>query len=530
MDAPRELGEVLPLSRSLSVCPDPLVLFQSLTTDASGTNKNPAILLESADSTGLDGERSLIISRACLHIWARNREVFVKSLGFQGSRILLWIARQFPQAQWSDDKDQLSVEFPPLPTQSRDLERLKAPSPIDVLRVVSQSWTLLSKPAPLSFLIAGTFSFDLLGVYESLPETQEDSLETPDFEFWLPEELVIVDHKKRSTRVLSFVFGGQGSDLSYHDAARRIEELSQHCRDAVHKSFQFNEASQGDLNPDDDQCKVDTSDEDFAKSVIQLKEHIYSGDVYQIVLSRTFQVPCDDSLVAYARLRTLNPSPYMFYFRGPKTTLFGASPETAVKVSGSPKLVEICPIAGTRKRGKKPDGQFDKEIDSRLELELLIDKKELAEHIMLVDLARNDVARVSKAGTRSVEKLLTVERYSHVMHLVSNVVGELRDDLDALNAYVATMNMGTLVGAPKIKAASLLRHYESQRRGPYGGGVGYLSSDGEMDTSIVIRSAIVKDGQAYVRAGAGVVHDSDPMLEADETRRKAAAVLRALGV
>lgn len=528
MDAPRELGELLPLSRNLSVCPDPLVLFQSLSTDAQGHEKNPAILLESADSTGLDGERSLLMTRACVHIWAKDATVTVKALSLQGQRILPWLAGSLENCQWSDDRKEWSVTFPAPPKQKTDSERLKAPSPIDVLRLASQSWTLLSKPAPLSFLIAGTFSFDLLGHYENLLDTQEDSLGTPDFEFWLPEELIVLDHKKRSARVFCYVFGGEDSGLSYHDAARRIEEISEHCRSAANQSFQFEDATANDLT--NDPCQVDTSDEDFAQSVTKLKEHIHCGDVYQIVLSRSFQVPCDNTLTAYARLRSLNPSPYMFYIRGPKSTLFGASPETAVKVTGTPKIVEICPIAGTRKRGKKADGCIDQEIDSRLELELRIDEKELAEHIMLVDLARNDVARVSKAGTRVVDKLLSVERYSHVMHLVSNVKGELRDDYDALNAYIATMNMGTLVGAPKIKAASLLRHYETQRRGPYGGGVGYLSSDGEMDTSIVIRSAIVKDGVAHVRAGAGVVYDSDPMLEADETRRKAAAVLRALGV
>jgi anthranilate synthase component 1 len=250
--------------------------------------------------------------------------------------------------------------------------------------------------------------------------------------------------------------------------------------------------------------------------------------VFQIVPSRTFSLPCPDPLRAYAALRALNPSPYMFFVRGEQGTLFGASPETALAVRGTPRRVTISPIAGTRRRGIDREGAIDDDLDARIEAELRLDEKEVAEHMMLVDLARNDVARVSQPGSRRVDALLDVVRYSHVMHLVSLVSGELRPQLDALHAYVATMNMGTLVGAPKLEAAALLRRHEATRRGPYGGAVGYITAGGEMDTCIVIRSAVVKDGLGHVRAGAGVVYDSDPRLEADETRRKAEAVLVAL--
>ena len=270
------------------------------------------------------------------------------------------------------------------------------------------------------------------------------------------------------------------------------------------------------------------SDEAYAALVGDLKRRIVAGDVFQIVPSRTFSAPCAYPLAAYAHLSATNPSPYMFYVRAPEHTLFGASPETAVKVDG-PRTVEICPIAGTAPRARRPDGSIDLDLDGRLEAELRLSQKELAEHMMLIDLARNDVARVSVAGTRHVSRLLAVDRYSHVMHLVSHVAGTLRDDLDALHAYAATMNMGTLVGAPKLKAAEILRQVEPSRRGPYGGAVGYITADGRMDTAIVIRSAVVHEGVAHVRAGAGVVYDSDPASEAQETRRKARAVLDALG-
>lgn len=218
----------------------------------------------------------------------------------------------------------------------------------------------------------------------------------------------------------------------------------------------------------------------------------------------------------------------MFYMQDKSFVIFGASPESALKYDAQSNKLEVYPIAGTRPRGRRPDGSIDVDLDSRLELDLQQDKKEKSEHIMLVDLARNDVARVSKPGTRHVKDLLKVDRYSHVMHLVSRVVGELRDDLDPLHAYQACMNMGTLVGAPKISAATLIRNIEKQRRGSYGGAVGYFNGQGDFDTCIVIRSAFVKNDVAHVQAGAGVVNDSIPQAEADETSAKAQAVISAI--
>ena len=200
----------------------------------------------------------------------------------------------------------------------------------------------------------------------------------------------------------------------------------------------------------------------------------------------------------------------------------------AVKFSADSREVEVCPIAGTRRRGKHPDGSINHDLDGRIELELRTDQKEMAEHLMLVDLARNDLARICEPGSRHIARLLKVDRYSHVMHLVSNVTGTLRQGLDALHAYQACMNMGTLTGAPKVRAMQLIRSVEKKRRDNYGGGIGYFLGSGDMETCIVIRSAIVTDDIARVQAGAGVVYDSVPQSEADETRQKAAAVLKAL--
>ena len=218
----------------------------------------------------------------------------------------------------------------------------------------------------------------------------------------------------------------------------------------------------------------------------------------------------------------------MFVLNDEQFTIFGASPESSVKYTTETNEVEMYPIAGTRKRGFKPNGAIDPDLDGRIELFMRNDKKEVAEHLMLVDLARNDLARISQPGTRYVKDLLKVDRYSQVMHLVSHVVGQLRPDLDAIHAYQACMNMGTLTGAPKIRATELIRGVEKKRRGSYGGAIGWISGNGDMDTCIVIRSAFVKNSVAYVQAGAGIVYDSVPQSEADETFNKAKAVLSAI--
>ena len=220
----------------------------------------------------------------------------------------------------------------------------------------------------------------------------------------------------------------------------------------------------------------------------------------------------------------------MYYIKDPKFTIFGASPEFAVRFEALNRMVSISPIAGTRARGLDENGLIDRELDSRIELELRTDKKEVAEHLMLVDLARNDLARISKPGTRYVDNMLHIDKYQSVMHLVSDVHGTLQDDLDALHAYQACMNMGTLSGAPKIKAHEIIYKYEGKKRGSYGGVIAILGNDGSFDSCIAIRSAFVKDKTAYVQAGCGVVFDSDIKAECQETVNKARSVLTALAM
>ena len=259
----------------------------------------------------------------------------------------------------------------------------------------------------------------------------------------------------------------------------------------------------------------------YCGMVEKAKHYIKEGDIFQIVLSNRLSAPFEGSLLnTYRQLRTINPSPYMFYFSGTDVEVAGASPETLVKLENG--VLHTFPLAGTRPRGKTD------EEDKALEEDLLQDKKELAEHNMLVDLGRNDLGRVSKFGTVQVEKLHSIERYSHVMHIGSTVRGEIRDDLDALDAISAVLPAGTLSGAPKIRACQLIGELENNKRGIYGGAIGYIDFTGNMDTCIAIRIAYKKNGKVFVRSGAGIVADSVPEKEYQECINKAQAVVNAL--
>jgi anthranilate synthase component 1 len=261
--------------------------------------------------------------------------------------------------------------------------------------------------------------------------------------------------------------------------------------------------------------------EAFHEIVKRAKEYIEAGDVFQVVLSQQFRIPLQvDPFTIYRHLRVINPSPYLFFVRCEGPVLIGASPEILVRLDG--QQIDVRPIAGTRPRGQTP------EEDRALEAELLADPKERAEHLMLVDLGRNDVGRVAEVGSVRVNEFGVVERYSHVMHIVSNVQARLRQGLDWLDLLRATFPAGTLSGAPKVRAMEIIDELETLRRGPYGGCVGYVDYSGNMDTAIAIRTMLVKDGQIFLRAGAGIVADSDPESEFQETINKGRALIEAI--
>ncbi len=521
-------GHVRSLTRRLAGVPAPLSLFAALT--ANGQTPN-TVLLESAEATSRKTQRSLLVTSAALSFTCRQNRVEVTALNSNGSSLLPRLRKALAAFFLRETADGFDLEFDRASDQASEDERLHAPSPLSVLRAVVAQLTPETANLPEAVVLIGVFAYDLVAQFESLPEPNPaksgPGADVPDFLFLLADQIVVIDHLKQHAEAIVNVFGGPNADSNYYSALNAVSHIAEVASKLVHEPHV-------ELTFPSHRCEslaqvaVDADDAAFVATIAAMKEHIVAGDVFQIVPSRTFSIPCLDSLAAYASLRLLNPSPYLFYANFSGFVLFGASPESAVKVDGKRRTVEISPIAGTRARGLKSDGSLDADLDSRIEAELRLDEKENAEHMMLVDLARNDIARVAKPGTRHVVDLARVDRYSHVMHLVSRVQGTLRDDLDALHAYQASMNMGTLTGAPKIKAMQLVRQFEGARRGHYGGAIGYLRGDGSLDTAIIIRSALVQDGMAHVRAGAGVVHDSVPKLEADETRRKAEAVLRAI--
>lgn len=500
-------------TRSLPYYDDPLKLYQQLTRD-----KPHSMLLESAEIDSKDHLKSIILSHAALAIRCDGSTLSFEALTDNGAGLLPAIHDFFnSRGEVSLEQQSLKVVLRPIIAELDEDARLKAGSPLDGLRLLQQGLVDENESQFETGFLGGVLGYDLIASTEPLPSVSQGANHCPDYLFYLAETLITVDHQKGCAEAVVMEFNGNNEVQA--ELGARLDAIETNCQlleDVAPLSGVHAEAS------------VNISDADFCRQVSRLKEHICAGDIFQVVPSRSFSLPCPNTLGAYRALRLTNPSPYMFYLRSADFTLFGASPESALKYEAEGNQVEVYPIAGTRKRGKTPDGEIDFDLDSRIELELRLDKKELSEHIMLVDLARNDIARISQSGSRKVAELLKVDRYSHVMHLVSRVTGQLREDLDALHAYQACMNMGTLVGAPKVRAAQLIRETEQQRRGSYGGAVGYLNALGDMDTCIVIRSAFVSEGMAHIQAGAGVVYDSDPQAEADETAQKAQAVISAI--
>mgnify|MGYP000317682939 CR=1 FL=1 len=516
---------------------DPLSVYQLLCH-----NKENNLLLESAEIDQKHLLKSLLLVDAALKIVCNGNTVIFSALTLNGQVALQFAANQllpYAKLTLSDNKQVLTAIFSDIPTELDEKARLMAVNPFESLRLFKRIKN--SNNHHFAIFLGGAFAFDMISISESLPEVPDGENTCPDFVYYLAETVVVIDHEEQSTEIIANIFSSTSCEDEKTEQEQEIQKKSTERITEI-KQLLSNNITPEDIasltktnlaNTDDSQVvSVDISDEEFCQNVEQLKENIRAGDIFQVVPSRTFSLPCLDSLAAYQALKISNPSPYMFYLKDSDFCMFGASPESAIKYQqDSPegkRQVEIYPIAGTRPRGFNKNGSISLDLDSRIELELRQDKKESAEHIMLVDLARNDIARVCKAGTRHVADLLKVDRYSHVMHLVSRVCGTLLEELDALHAYQACMNMGTLSGAPKVKATSLIREIEGKRRGSYGGAVGYLTGDGEMDTCIVIRSAFVKDNIAHVQAGAGVVYDSIPQAEADETKQKAQAVINAV--
>ena len=366
---------------------------------------------------------------------------------------------------------------------------------------------------PFTGGLVGYFSFDFINYKEPSTKTDIDDGEGfKDIDLMLFKDVIAFDNVKQKIILITNIELNKDISVEYEKAIKRLNSIKELLYTGK-KSFEGGKLL-SEVTP------LFSKDE-FSKMIDKAKYHIKEGDIFQIVLSNRLQANFEGSLFdTYRVLRTVNPSPYMFYFSGTDVEVAGASPETLVKLEDG--VLHTFPLAGTRQRGKT-----EKE-DKELEAGLLADEKELAEHNMLVDLGRNDLGKISKFGSVVVEKFHSIERYSHVMHIGSTVRGEIRPEYDALNALEAVLPAGTLSGAPKIRACQLIEELENNKRGIYGGAIGYIDFTGNMDTCIAIRLAYKKNGKVFIRSGAGIVADSDPDMEYMESINKAGAVVDAL--
>lgn len=363
----------------------------------------------------------------------------------------------------------------------------------------------------------GMVSYDWVRHVEELPDANPDEAGMPDLWFVLPETILIYDNVRKLASLVRHVRIREGSDIAalYREAGEGLEVLVEQLR----APMPVDPVAEPARTPMDVQSSM--TREAFHGIVKRAKEYVEAGDVFQVVLSQQFRIPLEvDPFTVYRHLRVINPSPYLFFVRCEGPVLIGSSPEILVRLEDG--QIDVRPIAGTRPRGDTP------EADAALEAELLADPKERAEHLMLVDLGRNDVGRVAETGSVDVNEYAIIERYSHVMHIVSNVQARLAAGKHWLDLLRATFPAGTLSGAPKVRSMEIIDELETLRRGPYGGCVGYIDYSGNMDTAIAIRTLLVKDGHIFLRAGAGIVADSDPESEFQETENKARALIQAI--
>ncbi|WP_319241191.1 anthranilate synthase component I [uncultured Propionivibrio sp.] len=399
-------------------------------------------------------------------------------------------------------------------TGNRIAEREDDTNPLDFI----ESYMKRFRAAPSAGLprycggLVGCFGYDTVRYIEKklTRTTKEDELGTPDIVLLLSEEIAVVDNL--SGKLTLVVYAEPGVPGAYQKAQARLKALLARLREPAEIPAETTRPSAPAVSSFGEAL--------FKQAVVKAKHHITEGDIMQVVLSQRMSKPFAASpLALYRSLRSLNPSPYMFYFDFEDFYVVGASPEILVRLEGD--TVTVRPIAGTRRRG----ASFEE--DNALAAELLADEKERAEHVQLLDLGRNDAGRVAKTGSVKLTENMTIERYSHVMHIVSNVEGKLQPGLNALDVLKATFPAGTVSGAPKVRAMEIIDALEPVKRGIYAGAVGYLGFHGDMDLAIAIRTALVKDGKLHVQAGAGIVADSDPASEWQETQNKARAVLRA---
>ncbi|MBJ9988504.1 anthranilate synthase component I [Paenibacillus favisporus] len=405
-------------------------------------------------------------------------------------------------------------------------KQLMKGKPVEELKALLRSYRSpkLDDLPPFTGGAIGFFGYDLLQYYEKLPAHQVDDLGMDDIRFMFCDTVIVFDHVKQQILLVGNVHVKEGDNdeairKTYDEVDRRLEEIAGQLQEQGPRENVNGRSIPVDI--DLGEIKSNMTKEQYMANVRQAQEYIRAGDIFQVVLSQRFHIETEVSpLHVYRVLRTLNPSPYMYYLKMHEEIIVGTSPEALVKVDGN--KVGTRPIAGTRPRGA------DEAEDSRLAAELLADEKERAEHLMLVDLGRNDLGRVSAFGTVKCDSFMEIEKYSHVMHMVSNVSGTLRDDKDFFDAFLSCLPAGTVSGAPKLRAMEIIAEMEREARGAYAGAIGYLGFNANMDSCITIRTIIFRKGKAYVQAGAGIVWDSVPEKEYEETVNKAKALLKSI--
>jgi anthranilate synthase component 1 len=404
-------------------------------------------------------------------------------------------------------------------------ESFSSPNPLDELRNRVKQFQVVVLPElpPVAAGAIGYAGYDVVRYCERLPNAPEDDRGLPDMAFGFYDQMIVFDHVQKTNYVIVMArINADGSNLraAYDAAADRVNALVKTLAKSA-SDLHITDIGTAEVHPE--KIPSNFTRQDFESAVKKCVEYIRAGDIFQVVISQRLQQEVHSPpLEIYRTLRVVNPSPFMFYLRTPEVTLVGSSPEIMVRVLDG--KVTVRPLAGTRPRGKT-----DAE-DRQLADELLADPKERAEHVMLVDLGRNDVGRVAKYGSVELSDVMCIERYSHVMHITSNVTGQLRPEQDAFDALGACLPAGTVSGAPKVRAMEIIDELEPHRRGPYAGAVGYVDFSGNMDTCIALRTLVVQGNQAYVQAGAGIVADSDPASEYQETLNKARGLLTAIAL
>ncbi|QCI17426.1 anthranilate synthase component 1 (plasmid) [Buchnera aphidicola (Aphis helianthi)] len=504
--------EIKIIQKEANYHPDPTIIFNHLCELKPAT-----LLLETAEISKKNALESIMIIDTAIRFTSIENSVKLTPMSNNGTEVLLVLKKNLPKnIKIQENKQNIILTFPNISKNLDEDKKLFSLSVFDVFRLIIKTFKNKNK-IPKAMFFGGLFSYDLISIFETLPYLIGNQ-KCSNFCFYLAESLLVLDHQKKTCLIQSSIFSQNINE------AKKIQDRTKEIKNKLNQKFnKINQIKIKNVN-----LTSNIDDNKYCSIIKKLKKLIQQGEIFQVVPSRKFYLPCPNSLSAYQNLKKNNPSPYMFFMQDKNFILFGASPESSLKYDEKTRQIELYPIAGTRPRGLNEYGKLDLDLDSRIELEMRTNHKELAEHLMLVDLARNDLARICKPGSRYVSDLVRVDKYSHVMHLVSRVIGELKIGLDALHAYAACMNMGTLTGAPKVRAMQLIAKYEKEKRGSYGGAIGYFTDLGNLDTCITIRSAYVENQIATIQAGAGVVFNSIAEDEVKESLNKATAVINAI--